>query len=409
LLEGAQGPSQGDRLPWVTAEQWAQMQANAKQATLLSVWETARSAERWPEARGLAESLVHIARQSAEANPGDGATEHEYAEALERAGSSSLNQGLSGDSGAFGDAVMDLAQASRIRQMLADLDPNNVDKQRRLASTLARHGVALRSAGMNQDAADAMARAVAAYRRIIELAPHDQEATTGLTNVLSLLAWCRWHLGDLDGAVHAQEELVRVLSDLADQAPLDREIHSELARELTWLGCLRMLNGQPESAVEPLSRANATYADLATRIAPEDHEARLRLARSHTTLGAAHAQADQPDEALPHLDKAVTALRALAEQAPDDRETQNSLGSALAGLGQFHHKAGRPEQAADYIARSVRILQLLADLDPAERPTALITALNEWAKVLRDLGRTDEADEAAARATALADRHPDED
>jgi hypothetical protein len=74
-----------------------------------------------------------------------------------------------------------------------------------------------------------------------------------------------------------------------------------------------------------------------------------------------------------------------------------------------HAENGRREEATDCLGRSVNILQLLADLDPAERPGLLMNVLEVLAEALRDLGRTEEADQAEARATAIETAFPDED
>ena len=216
-------------------------------------------------------------------------------------------------------------------------------------------------------------------------------------------------LGDLDAAVGSYEESISLLSVLADQTPDDYTVQIALADALSSLGTTWLSHEQPEVAGPPLRRSIDTYSDVVARHAPDDDQVRKRLAHTHLMLGWASTRTDSPHGAVTHINEAVAVYRELADRAPDDHEAQNSLARTLAVLGHVHATQAQQEQAADSLSRSANILQTLAELDPGKRPSLLIDVLNEIAPILRALGRTDEADQALARADDLAEKYSDED
>ena len=356
---------------------------------------------RWEEAEGLHEALLEFAQNDADAAPGDAEAEGALADAHMVLGVGLRRQGASGD------AVAHLSRAVDIRQFLSELDPGSVDAQRNLARALYWQARSLDHAGRGHEGLDAMTRSVNAYRRLSEQAPDDSESAANLADALRMLGLMEWTLGNRDEAVACYQELIPILSRLADQSPDDDTAQIELADALLHLGRLQI--PQPEEAVEPLSRAKEIYLEVVVRLAPEEQETRVSLADTCLALWIALKNAGRLEEALPHLNEAVTDLRALADRAPDDRELQSKFASALGVLGEQHAESDRHQQAVDCLSRSVNILQLLHDLNPDEHSDALIPGLLSLAETLRHLGRTDEADQLDARASDLIDQLPDED
>lgn len=356
---------------------------------------------RWEEAQGLSGYLVDLAQRAADAAPGDTQAE----EAL--AGAHLYKGAILYDQGAWDLAEADLARAVDIFHLLSELDPESTDTQRNLARALYWQARSLDRAGRAHEGLDAMTRSVSAYRRLFEQAPDDWEPAVNLTDSLTMLGLMELALGNRDEAVACQEESIPILSRLAAQSPDDDTAQIALADALLSLG--RTQIPRPEVAVETLRRAKQIYLEVVVRQAPEEQETRVSLATTCMALYVALKEVDCLEEALRHLNEAVTDLRALADRAPDDRDLQSKLAQALGALGEQHAKSGRQQQAVDCLSRSANILQLLHDLNPDECPDTLILVLFSLAESLRDLGRTDEADQVDARARDLTDQYPDED
>ena len=96
---------------------------------------------RWEEALGLAGSLLDLARQGADAAPGEKKPEEALAWAHEVMG------GILHDQGVFDGAVLHFGHAAGIRHMLTELDPNEADAQRSLAEALRLQAVCLAMTG----------------------------------------------------------------------------------------------------------------------------------------------------------------------------------------------------------------------------------------------------------------------
>ncbi len=195
---------------------------------------------------------------------------------------------------------------------------------------------------------------------------------------------------------------------LAEHSPDDHTVQIALAE--TWMKIARigLAQGRWEDAVEPMRRSSAIYAGVVRRLGSEDNAIRRRFIFSREALGYCLSRSGHWEEGMTHLNEVLSAKRGRADEAPDDLEAQDDLAMTMFGLAEIHAETGQQEEAADYLTRSTNILQLLADLDPGERPGQLIIVLEKLAETLRVLGRTEDADEALARARDLEDRYPDD-
>ncbi len=342
-------------------------------------------------------------------------------------------------------------------QLLTELDPGREDVRRELAAALEWQAESLAGAGRQQAAADSMARAVSIRRRLADQAPDDREVAMGLAQALGSLGGMHAEFGNPDEAVSCWDEAISIRRRLADQAPDDREVAMGLAQALGSLGGMHAEFGNPDEAVSCWDEAISIRRRLADQ-APDDHTAQIALAQAFRGLGEAWLALERPEaavdplrrsidkclaldacqeaddpqtrselakaqgllgdaldsssspeDAIPHYSEAVNALRSVADHAPDNARAQNAVAFALAKLGLVRAREGQYEQAADCLSRSANIAQLLHDLNPGERPDLAIIALEALEVVLRDLGRTDAANEALARASDLAHQYPDED
>lgn len=87
----------------------------------------------------------------------------------------------------------------------------------------------------------------------------------------------------------------------------------------------------------------------------------------------------------------------------------NRLAHAHAMLGVAFTGVERLEESADCLTRSVNIYQFLADLNPGENESPHFNALRQLEAVLRELSRSDEAEEISTRAADIERRFHDPD
>lgn len=349
-------------------------------------------------------SLLDLAQHDADASPGDTEAELELANMHYSAG---LTRSLLGEED---DALSHFTKAVDSLQLLTELDPGREDLQRELAEALDSQAESLESLGRLQTAADRRARCVDAYRRLVELSSDNRDAAKGLSDALSDLASTQADLGNLDEAVDCYQESISILEELAEQAPDHHAARIDLANTLGQFAIALISHERPEEGLEPLQRHIDIYSDLIARQEDESlqHLFLGKYAWAQGLLALLLEKCGSPDAADTHHIESVKVWRALAERAPDDREIQEHLAFELASYGASLNDRGEQEQAVDHFIQSANILQLLHDLNPDVRPDMLLGVLEILEETLRDLGRTDEADETLARASALADEYPDE-
>jgi tetratricopeptide (TPR) repeat protein len=353
--------------------------------------------DRWGEARGLFGAALESAQEAAADAPGDTTVEAELGRLMAELAWASKRLGL------HEEAENHYRNAASIYQTLTELDPSDARAHERLAGILHDQAKCLYLIGRLDAHAEVMARSVSTYRRAVELAPDDRSMAKNLAEALTMLAWAADREGDQTSAVAHREGAITILSALADQDPHDEPTQILLADALLELAGGLFVGGDLEAAESPFRRA----LDLLAPLAVTDDETRRKLAGAQLALSL--ALQGRPQEALAHATDSVASYRLLAERAPDDLEIQMNLALSLAILGARLGDLGQGAQAAEDLTSAVNILQLLFDLDPQERPEELIEVLDGLHELLRDLGRTDEADEALARATALQHRYPEDD
>ena len=304
---------------------------------------------------GLQGGLLDLTKSNADAAPAEIETELELA-------SQHLSMGLTcSECGDAEDALGHFAKAIDSLRLLAKLDSSRVDIQSELAMALHMQALAFTGPGRQQAAANSMTESVSAYRRAAEQAPDDGAVAKDLAEALGSLARMQEELGNLDEVVNYWQESIDAYSELiARQAAVDPQILEEVAT-------------------------------------------------AQERLGDALGRSGRPEDAICHYTEAVNSLCALADGAPDDVGAQKRYAFALVRLGAMHAELGHQDQAVDRLAGAANTLQLLHALDSAERPDLLITVLQVLEETLRDLGKTDEADETLTRASDLAEEYPDED
>jgi Flp pilus assembly protein TadD len=261
----------------------------------------------------------------------------------------------------------------------------------------------LRAGTANENTGDHVG-AERAFRRGLAIAPDDPD-------LHNALGWTLFQAGRTEEAVAEYQRALAV-------APDHVKTHNNLALALVALGRLQEAATQYETSLRLQPKAEI-YSDLGFIMArlgrPEDALRNYRkalaldpsCASAHFNLAVASLQAGKLEEAEGHYRRAL--------QGRDDAETHNGLGYVLAREGRTDEaiaefrkaiaadakytpadnnlaealvKQGKLDEAVRYYERSL-----------AERPSAAV--YNALGVVLRQLGKTDEAEEQFAKAKDL--------
>ena len=310
--------------------------------------------------------------------------------------------------GNYDGAVVCYDELINIRRRLVDRAADDQEPATRLADSLEGLAEVHRQDGNYGVAVGCFEESINIRRRLADRAADDQELATRLADSLEGLAAVHLQDGNYGVAVGCFEESINIRGRLAEHSPEDLTAQIALAEAWMQVARIRFVQHRAEDAVEPARRGSDIYAGVVLRMGSEDNAIRTGFTSSRELLGYVLTRSGHWEEGMTHLNEVLSAKRALVEDAPDDLEAQYDLAITMFGLAEIHAESGQQEEAADYLTRSNNILQLLADLDPGGRPGQLIIGLEKLAETLRTLGRTDDADEALARARDLEDRYPDD-
>ncbi len=313
--------------------------------------------------RGLGlydDALGHLARgltlREANLPPQD----PEVAESLYELG---LAQGAHGDLEA---AETSLSRALAIREDALDPESDAVAH-----SLLALGGNHLRRGSL--DIADSLLNRALQIEELTPGADHPEEAT-----VLADLGVLALYRGEFSGASQ------RFMRAIGIRERLLGEDHPDLAGAFSNLGASYFYLERYDDALEAYERS----LEIWTLTLEPDHP---RLATPLLNIGEVHAAMGKPDEAEPMLLRALE----LKERSlsPDDPSIAETL-KILAGV---YRAQGRYGLSESHYRRAIQIMEGAFGADHRR----LASFLDEYATMLREAGRDDEAARLAERRAAL--------
>jgi serine/threonine protein kinase len=212
--------------------------------------------------------------------------------------------------------------------------------------------------------------------------------------------------GDRAVAQQANHEAIRILEKLVAQSPQNPEFRFELA-ETYAMPYPRSRDRQgAESSGENLRRAVQIDSDLASQY-PAVPEYRASLARSHVRSAELARAADSPADAEGHLLKGVEIQRGLASDFPTIRAYSLFLARSLHDLAEVQMSRQEPAQARKSLEEAISRCEKLSPASQGGPPLSMMLSLQyaSLARVLRELGETALADQAAAKAKETGLHH----
>ncbi len=174
------------------------------------------------------------------------------------------------------------------------------------------------------------------------------------------------HSGGLQEAASLYEEATGRAERLAREHSYDARVTELRSRGAMYLGDVRMLNGEPDKALE-----SYRFATRVLEAANATEPATMReISRAYARLADAKAATGQLRLAIQHYERSIDLRRTLARRFPNDDEYQRDLFNAYISVGALW---GAPRAlslqdkvtARQWFARALVIAEDLADNDPA--------------------------------------------
>lgn len=205
------------------------------------------------------------------------------------------------------------------------------------------------------------------------------------------------------GAQEAREKMLQRAAEEYEQFSRKRsqipEIQLEFARALFRLGDVRRTLKKADKA-EIAYRSALQLLDQLVQRQPRLAEYGWERARCRSQLGVALEEQGQTQAAQEVYGAAIAELRPLVAAAPHVPGYAEALGTSLLNLGRLQHSLGEDAEAEANVQEAIRIFRSLASWPPEEIPPEenparyrflLAKAHNTWARMLRALGRRQEA------------------
>jgi len=350
-------------------------------------------------------------------------------------------------------------KSEAILQALAAADAGDFSAQRQLALAENNVGLALRRLGRMEPAREQFERAIRRDERLLARTPHDGELDVNLALAqcnLGLLehemhrpaaasAAFQEGIGRLSRVLEARshtpvgkdekEELISLKQKLAsaynnlaavylNERPAEAarlhagaldllhaasnessgnlSLRRDLGLTMHNLGSAFSRNKQPEAARAAFEQAIAIREEL-VRLAPARSLYLSDLATSLNNLGMLESRSNAFGEAKAAFARSLTAYDSLEGQYPSDAAIQSHLGGVYNNLGLVEEKLGELQAAADAFQNAVKH-QRAALAQSADLPNSrafLGKHYESQVRILRKLGRTDEADGKVREAATL--------
>ena len=254
------------------------------------------------------------------------------------------------------------SEAMQLRETLARTDGENVEYQRKLASSHMNAGLVSLSQGKLDEASHSMQRAQTIrtpWKDTVTARLLRRDFAKGYYN-LGLLAVERH---DADAAKQAFEQAASILENLVNQQPLDLEQKLLLATCVRLVGDSVAGGDDPTLAIPSYQRALTLFLSLANRN-PEVFEYQLALAQLYMNLANIQKETARKS-AWQSLTSAIELLDKLndAQTTPDLKE---DLAVALRTRAEVTESDGEANARQD-LEKSVRILEELVAAHP-DRP-----------------------------------------
>jgi serine/threonine-protein kinase len=342
------------------------------------------------EAMAEYEKAASLARQLAEAHPGEPAFRGDLARTL-------LNQSL--ELRALGDLEWALKASGQALQIQREVSARgDLSQRRHLGLMLTNRARQLRDARRDAEARKALEEACALLGEYADRRRDDHEARIELAAARGSLASLLGDAGDHRKALDLFLDAARVQREAAARSPAVATYRAHLAKTLNNAGLTWRDLARPSEEKAAFEEARDLLRALAAAD-PDVPEYASDLARTLRNLADVLGRLGQPKDALQACEEACRVQRRLATDHPDLPGYQADLARTLVmDLGNRLLAQGRRDDAREGFEEALRLLRKLTGDSPgnARHRTWLAMGHLNLARVLREQGRLADADPHAA-------------
>lgn len=362
---------------------------------------------------GMAASVFLIAREKIKADRNYARAERNFRDAREVVDRNArLAERLAGVPG--GEQVRRelLQDTVRYYRGFVEQATDNPELQTDLALAYGRIGPLSAELGSNQEALEALDRAVEMFERLAAEHPAASEHRRQLAHSRNQQALVLSRSGRPDAARDAYREAIRLQEELLAGAQENVEYLGDLALFHNNLGRLQSETGESAEAQSSFNEA-VRLQERALRLEPNNPQRLRTLAAALDSLGSPEIS-QRPGRAAQWFEQALAYRRKAAELRPDDLIYQNDLAMSYNNLGAARASAGNQEAAVEAYAQAVALGEKLAQSAPDQQAYREYLAMRYGNLGLAQskLGRLSDAEQSFRRALALQEqltaRNPEE-
>jgi eukaryotic-like serine/threonine-protein kinase len=218
--------------------------------------------------------------------------------------------------------------------------------------------------------------------------PRLRERAVMLTNLADVLK----DKGDLTQALDAYQQSLNLKKGLAEKAPTDSRLQSDLAAGYNLLGEALRAKGDSQAALAAY-RQGLVFSQHLLQQDSANTEWRSNLANAYQGVGYVQESGGDLKAAFDAFEASLNIRRALAEQDKANGEWQRNLSAGYNRVGDVLYERGQFRESLDAYEQGLKIIKRLVDQDKSNVPwqNDLSVSYENIAYLLKDQGKLADA------------------
>lgn len=307
----------------------------------------------------------------------------------------SLNANFSHAYQSLGDyqkGLEHLRLATRCREEMLRLLPDDYDNQIGVANSQVDLGVLLRNMGQFPEAAKVFEESRDRLRGLHHDYPALPEVTYQLAVVLCSHARLLESMGQVEKARSQFHESLQLYDQLLKAYPTEIEFRRSAASAYSDLGVMLVDQKKIDEAI-PLYRQSLKLLEGLAKELPQIERMQNQLAQTHNNLGIAFKSLSKLDEASEQYQKSMAIHERLARDHPQVQAYTIDYGGGLVNHGNLLSAFKRYAESLPWYDKSVKVLQPVVEQNPnvVRAQVFLLKGHRNRARALMELKRFTEA------------------
>lgn len=307
-------------------------------------------------------ALEYLQSLSSEAGDDDPGLQAELAAAWQQVG---IIQGdpFHTNMGDTAGALESSQRALAIRERLAGAEPDNLERQRLLASSLNQIGDIRQFMGDCANAVGYYERAVAALERVLPSDPDNAALRRELAASAMKMGDCLYERTDRTRAREQYQRSMDLIAALHERDPTNVRETINLSVAHSKMGHVAVDSGDVPGALEHY-QASLDLLVEQLRHDPNNATIKRNMAISHNDLAVVQTSQNQLDEAVAHLTTSLAISQELADADPGDMLASRDLAFVHNKIAEVNYRRKDLQGALDHYRTALDIREQLAQRDP---------------------------------------------